>query len=343
MDVDWQTDSAAWCIHRIKLPYSKNVITFDFIALGRYDPDVYDYRYKMKGIDRNWVDAGRTGHARYALPPGKYTFEFAAGVAGESTNAIKYVTVIITPLFWQTVWFKIAVILAGATLLWTVMYLYNKRRYQKKLHQLKMQQLIQRERQRISRDLHDNVGAYTTALAADAEELARHATKEGVQPTVENISANAKNIIASLQETIWVLNNDIITLTDFSDRLKEYTKKILHHKKNIHTRFQESIANDFELSPGEALNVFRVMQEALHNVLRHSNATLINIDIISSGESVIISLKDNGNGFDITQGSTGNGLYNMHHRCEEAAYHLIIHSGQDGTIVSLKKNHSFAV
>ncbi len=342
MDAAWRTDTAAWCIHRIKLPYSQNVISFDFIALGRYEPEVYNYRYKMKGIDHNWVNAGRTGHARYALPPGKYTFEYAAGVAGESTNSIKYITVIITPLFWQTVWFKIVVIVAAAAMLWAIMYLYNKRRYQRKLQQLKMQQSIQRERQRISRDLHDNVGAYTTALAAGAEELNKLTVKEEVQQTAEYISANAKNIIASLQETIWVLNNDIITITDFSDRLKVYAQKILHHNKGIQIKFHESIVNDMELSPGEALNVFRVMQEALHNVLRHSHASLINIEIISNSE-ISFSLKDNGNGFDISQPPTGNGLYNMRHRCEEAGYQLNIDSGADGTMVLLKKNHSFAV
>ncbi|MGN6250095.1 MAG: ligand-binding sensor domain-containing protein [Ginsengibacter sp.] len=343
MDEKWKTDTAAWCIYRIRLPYSKNVISFDFIALGRYEPDVYEYRYKMKGMDHNWVNTGSTGHARYALPPGNYTFEYAAGLTGESSDTIKYITVIITPLFWQTAWFKIIVVIVAAIMLWAIMYLYNKRRYEKKLQQLKMQQSIQRERQRISRDLHDNVGAYTTALAAGTEELNGKAISEDVKQTAQNISANAKNIIASLQETIWVLNNDTIKLTDFSDRLKMYSKKIMHHNIMVHIRFHESIDNDPELSPGEALNIFRVMQEALHNALRHSRASLISIDIMSGGGSVLICLKDNGNGFDVTRESLGNGLDNMRYRCMEAGYDLNIHSGLEGTSITLKKNHSFAV
>jgi len=81
----------------------------------------------------------------------------------------------------------------------------------------------------------------------------------------------------------------------------------------------------------------------LHNVLRHSRASQINIEIISNNESTGLSIKDNGNGFDLSRPGNGNGMYNMRHRCEEAGYELYVHSNRDGTVVSLKKNHSFAV
>lgn len=343
MDAEWQTDTAAWCIHRIQLPYTKNIITLDFTALGRYAPGEYHYRYKMQGVDKDWVDAGNTGRARYALPPGKYIFEYTAGATGEYTENAKRISIIITPPFWQTIWFKLMMIIAAATMLWSMMHLYNKRKYQKKLRQIKMQESIQQERHRISRDLHDNIGAYATALTAGAEQLHSLATKEDVQQAAENISANAKSIIASLQETIWVLNNDSISITDFADRFKVYAKKITQHNYGIQIRFHEWIEKDTELSPAEALHLFRAMQEVLHNALRHSLASLVNVEITGNNDFLCFLIKDNGKGFDVNQQSAGNGLYNMRHRCKEAGYDLGIVSNAAGTTVSLRKNHSFDV
>jgi len=200
----------------------------------------------------------------------------------------------------------------------------------------------EKERKRISRDLHDNIGAYATVLMANTEQLKKQASGETMQKSAENVSHNAQNIMGSLQETIWVLNNDVITITDFMDRYKMYSKKMLQQFPDIQIRFKEQIDQDVELSPAEALHVFRIMQEALQNTLKHAKADNI-IVTAKCNETVSISIKDNGKGFDETRNKNGNGLLNMQHRAKEAGYHISILSDSTGTEITLEKNHSFAV
>ena len=198
------------------------------------------------------------------------------------------------------------------------------------------------ERKRISRDLHDNIGAYATVLMANTEQLKKHTLEQTVEQSADSIFENAQNIIGSLQETIWVLNNDVITITDFIDRYKLYAKKLLQHFPDIQIRFKEELDNDAELSPAQALHLFRIMQEALQNTIKHAKPQNI-IVAIKSKETILISIKDDGKGFDKNRISEGNGLCNMQHRANEAGYHLNILSSGAGTEIILQKNNSYAV
>ena len=111
---------------------------------------------------------------------------------------------------------------------------------------------------------------------------------------------------------------------------------MLHNYPQVQITFKEKLENDIILSPAEALNVFRIMQEALQNALKHAAPTQIDI-FISSDRSIQFNLKDNGNGFDVNTVSNGNGLLNINHRANESGYKLEIRSNELGTEISLKK------
>ncbi len=337
------TDSASWNLQHITLPYTNNVLSFYFSVFSKYDPGIYNYQYKMNGIDKEWVSVGNRGYARYVLPPGKYNFEYtAAGNELIKNIQHKYISITITPPFWKTIWFIAIMVICTIAIIIAIINLYTKQINRKKLRQLEIQRTVQLERERISRDLHDNIGAYATVLLASAEKLNNKSLQPETQKDVENVSENAKNIMSSLKETIWVLNNDAITITDFIDRFKLYAKKISSNFPNIHTNFKEELNKNFELSPVEALHLFRIMQEALQNAFKHANPQQITISI-ESNATLHISIKDDGKGFNATHITEGNGLYNMQHRAKEAGYMFNILSNDEGTEIVLKKNTSFAV
>lgn len=198
------------------------------------------------------------------------------------------------------------------------------------------------ERKRISRDLHDNIGAYATVLIASTEQLKDQAGEPGTQLAAQTISDNAKNIMSSLQETIWVLSNDAITITDFIDRFKLYARKILRQFPGIQIIFKEELEEDFALSPSEALHLVRIMQEALQNTIKHAAPKNILVTV-EAKKAILISIKDDGIGFVNDTVAAGNGLLNMKHRVKEAGYQLKIISSAEGTEVMLMKNRSFAV
>jgi signal transduction histidine kinase len=194
----------------------------------------------------------------------------------------------------------------------------------------------EKERKRIARDLHDNIGAYATVLMANTEHLNRHSMGEEARTYTESVTDNARQIMGSLQETIWVLNNEVIKVTDFIDRFKLYSTKILRNFPGIQLRFHENIMIDYELSPAEALHIFRIMQEALQNTIKHSGAGYIHVSV-ESDKDIVVSIKDDGKGFDKNDKSGGNGISNMRHRAGEAGYSLDINSGGEGTEIILKK------
>jgi len=342
MDANWNSDTA-FSIRKMTLPYSENIISFSFTALGWYPPDVYNYQFKMKGIDKNWVDAGNSGYARYVLPPGNYIFEYTAGNEPSSKlHYKKFISITISPPFWRTVWFIILLTLLVIILVIGSVNFYYKTVNRKRLRQMEVQQTLQLERERISRDLHDNIGAYTTVLIASVENMDQEASSVSFKQSAQSVSDNAKNIMASLKETIWILNNDAITITDFIDRFKLYANKTGHNFSGTQISFKEKLVNNQVLSPSESLNLFRIMQEILQNAFKHANAKTITI-FVHSHDTAYISIKDDGVGFDTDCNITGNGLFNIKYRAKEAGYNLTIISTEQGTELTLQKNRPFAV
>jgi signal transduction histidine kinase len=342
-DANWKSDTALFNVQKITLPYSENILSFTFTALGWYTPDVYTYQYKMDGIDKDWVNAGNSGYARYALQPGKYTFEYTAG--SEPSGNLPYkktISITITPPFWRTLWFGVLMVACAILVVTAGLNSYYKTVNKKRLRLMEVQQTLQQERERISRDLHDNIGAYTTVLMASVEKLNNEAGQSGFQKTAQIVSENAKYIMASLKETIWVLNSDAITVTDMIDRFKLYANKIGHNFPDVQIRYKETLKENWAFSPAEGLHLFRIMQEAFQNALKHGRAKNITI-FVYSDHALHISIADDGVGFNTSSHNTGNGLLNIKHRANEAGYNLTITSTGLGTEIALKKNNAFAV
>lgn len=192
----------------------------------------------------------------------------------------------------------------------------------------------EQERRRIAADLHDNIGAYASAIRADVEKITQGG-KEQNDATLQNLQQHSQEIISSLRDTIWVLNKENITITGISDRIKNYTSKLQPSYSTINISVAEHIRNDIRISSKQALNIFRIVQEAVHNALKHSSAKTITV-FISSDEEITIKITDDGTGID-RPGNSGNGLRNIKSRAAESGIYLKIDSAAaSGTSILLK-------
>ncbi len=190
------------------------------------------------------------------------------------------------------------------------------------------------ERKRIAADLHDNIGAYATAISANVDDLmmADRSVDKTILLTMKN---NAGEIMSNLRDTIWILNKDYILLTSISDRFKTYTQKFSDSYPGIEIEIQEKIIDNLSLSPQIALNTIRIMQEAFHNAVKHSKATKITIEIISNGGLKIL-VKDNGKGINLDEDFHGNGVPGMQQRAKRNGWQLLISTIEPtGTMVAL--------
>jgi len=191
----------------------------------------------------------------------------------------------------------------------------------------------EKERKRIAADLHDNIGAYATAIRDDVDKIS--SSKEKTLPHFDNLRQHSQEIINSLRDTIWVLNKENITITGISDRIKNYISKLQPSYPGISINIHEDIKHDFHVPSQRALNIFRIVQEAVHNAIKYSNS---DIDIFISGdEQVKISVTDGGNGIGEINRNNGNGLTNMKERAAEAGMQLSSSSAENqGTTVTIE-------
>lgn len=185
------------------------------------------------------------------------------------------------------------------------------------------------ERKRIAADLHDNMGAYAAAIIANVEDLMAH-KNDGNTTTLSHLKTNAAEIMNSLRETIWTLSKERKALTDITDRFKIYIQKIVPAYPGVKVEINENIREDISFSPLQALNIFRILQEAFTNALKHSAANIIRVSFESNG-GLHASISDDGKGIgDSNYEKRGNGIKNMKWRAEEAGLHLAIEKNERG-------------
>lgn len=239
--------------------------------------------------------------------------------------------------FYVKWWQVLIFILIASALFYNYLNLLNKRKYIKRLNQLRIKQRIEIERKRISRDLHDNIGAYVTSLISKIDLLKIKNTKViGFENAdCDDIRLDAENILLLLRQTIWVLSNKETSLISFYDNFKSYTKNFLKND-DIRIIFEEKIINNKILDATTGSGIFRIMQEALQNIYKHAYATKVEFNI-ESEEKIKIFIKDNGVGFNSKELIEGFGVGNMKGRAKELGFKLIILSSTSGTTIEIKE------
>ena len=345
-DLSWSVDTAYWNIKKLELPHKNNILTFEFTALGQRNPDQYNYQYQLSGIDADWVDAGNNSTVRYVLPPGEYNFRYHAGNSfNKDIENYGELTILIKPPLWQTWWFIGAAFLLLGGLIFSIGFLVTRQRYLRKLKVLHMQQEVQQERERISRELHDNIGAQLSYISSNIDwvlESPVQLSKPEENKRLYSINDTAKNLINNLRETIWALKKEEICLDELSDKLKVYVRQQMSLQPTLAWHIAENISCNVRFTPTEALNIFRICQEAVHNALKHGQANELIIDISSDEKNNYrIVVNDNGVGF--IQQPTYNGhfgLEHMYHRAVELGAKLTIESAPgSGTRVILTRRN----
>ncbi len=205
---------------------------------------------------------------------------------------------------------------------------------EKRQNEIAVKEAGEKERKRISADLHDNMGSYATAIIANVDDMI--ANKKPGESSFTSLKTNAGELMSNLRDTIWASNKENFLLTSISDRFKIYVQKISPAYPNVKVEITETITNNISFSPVNALNVFRILQEAFTNAVKHSYANLIKINF-KSDDQMYISISDNGNGIkDINDTNNGNGIKNMQTRATESGLQFSIEKNDaGGTMISI--------
>lgn len=334
-------DTSVWNINKVDLDYDQNSLSFDFIAMANNNPGQYIYQYRMQDVDEQWIQNTDMQTVRYFLPPGKYVFQlYASRFFDKDAKPMKEITIHIHPPMWKTWWFRI---LAGIFLVSILAYginQFNRRKFQKKLSELEAEHKIRLERERISRDLHDSIGAYANAVLYNTELLETEKETKLRAELMKDLKFASKDIITSLRETIWALKKDNYTAEDCVLRIRNFIQPLTRYYHHIKFVIEGGVPSERSLHYTKALNLVRIVQEAVTNAIKHTTVTQIEImSNIKEGQWEMV-VTDNGEGFDterLHDSSPGNGLNNMKQRAADAGFELTIRSWQGrGTSVSIR-------
>ncbi len=324
----FRPDSALSTVKQIKLTHNQNYFSFGFAALDFTRPPSNQYAYQLESIDRDWIYCGTRHFANYTnVPPGEYVFRVKGanneGVWNEDGASVK---IIITPPFWQTWWFRLLVLGVFVGLLEAL----HKYRVAKKLE-------IEATRNRIARDLHDDIGSSLSNIALMSELMQGKRTLEEKEiKQLRQIGATSRQIVEAMEDIVWAINPDYDKLDNLLLRLKDVTAELLR---------QQGISYTFHFPEQELLqslpmnfrrNLLLIYKEVLHNIIKHAQATHVDIALTKTDRCLVLKLADNGVGFDVKAVKNGTGLKSMQTRAAELKGKLEIESKVgEGTKVTL--------
>ena len=185
---------------------------------------------------------------------------------------------------------------------------------------IETQNRLQEQRLRISRDLHDNIGSQLTFIISSIDNLKYGYSIEN-QKLVEklnSISSFTRETISELRDTIWALNKDEISFEDLKIRISNFIDKAKIASSGIHFGFDcEGNFENIKLSSLQGINIYRIIQEAINNSLKHANPKEILVKVKQNGSEFLVTINDDGKGFDQNDENLGNGLNNLSKRAKE--------------------------
>jgi ligand-binding sensor domain-containing protein/signal transduction histidine kinase len=324
----------------LRFPPGRGEIEFHYTALSYAMPEKNRFKFKLEGLDADWVEAGSRRVAFYNnVPPGNYTFQVMAsnndGVWNSASAQLKFS---LSPNFWQTWWCQAAFVVAGLSFAAAAARFVTKRAMQLKLERLEQQHAIAKERTRIAQDMHDELGARLTEIRVLSNLTAQNKSQPAVVDTqARRISSAAEEVIDNLHSIVWAVNPGNDAFENLADYVCQFAESFLE-TSSIRCRFDfPDEMPDLRLSSEVRHNVFLACKESLNNAVKHAEATEVQISLSVSHAQAVLSIADNGKGFQTgTTTGLGNGLRNMKRRMESiGGYVQITSEPGKGTRTSL--------
>ncbi|TAK67238.1 MAG: hypothetical protein EPO24_00725, partial [Bacteroidetes bacterium] len=305
-------------LSHVTFSYEEDIFSLRFVALEYSNPEKNQYAYWLEGFENNWIYCGTKREVRYThLDAGEYIFHVKGsnndGVWNERGISLK---VIVVPPFWKTWWFlSISAIAALFSLGGTIRY-FELRKVRLQLEKIERERAMERERARISEDMHDEIGANLTKIAIMSEIARRDINNSGaMEQHLQKISNTARDVVDSISEIVWAINPKNDRLDNLVSFIREYASGFFEVTE-IQCRFiiPDSIP-ELPLSGEHRRNILLVVKEALTNAAKHSHATVVQLQFILDQKTLSIVIQDNGTGFSSENASAfGNGLFNMKKR-----------------------------
>ncbi|MEO9022506.1 MAG: two-component regulator propeller domain-containing protein [Ginsengibacter sp.] len=309
--------------------FNHNVHNFIFKwAITDYNNPLSNrYYYQLEGIDKSWHFSGKSGEVEFAnLSPGDYTLL----LKGENSNGISSGKILnlqfkIALPFWRTWWF-LTLLLGYIAAVFYFLYRYRVNQFLK----------IEKLRNKISLDLHDDIGSTLSSISILSDMALRRKEEPEAEDMLREIKDNSISMMEKMDDIVWSINPKNDSLESLFLRIRSFAAKLFEAKGiNYTINIGENIQHIHVLMEYRR-HIYLIMKEAINNLVKYSECTEAQIHVSHHTPLLTIIIKDNGKGYDAGHAIHGNGLAGMKKRAKEMNAEIKIEPKiNEGTVITL--------
>ncbi len=319
----------------LRLNWQNNYVTIDFSGITTDQPQNTRYQYHLTGLRNDPYTFTTQSSASYVnLAPGSYEFKVKAmNYAGLWSKELTYPFTILPP-WWQTWWARTLAAIIFALTIFLIARLIFRFNLQKRQSVMEKELALQYERQRISSDLHDEIGSTLSSINIYTG-LAR--TEKNKDSFLESISKNVTDVVSKLDDLVWKINPKYDSLGSVITRLMFYAEPLAQAKVIKISLNVEEPLKTLNLNAEAKHHLFLILKELVNNAIKHAHCQNIFLTISQKGNQLTILVKDDGEGMLQTSGENQrNGMKNIAARIHELNGLLQIESDPvEGTLIRL--------
>jgi len=321
----------------LRLESASKALTLELGATGARWGAPLLFRYRVRSIDTVWKSIGAAQRIDlFDLPTGAHAIEVAASHDGLSwSTSPAQAQVEVLPPFHATWWFRAGALITLILLASIAFRIYLTGRLRKQREAFEREQAVLRERERIASDMHDDLGAGLSGLKLRSEMALRVEKDPAKREQLASLAASAGEIIGSMRQMIWAMDEGQSSVHDLLAYATSYARSYCEQNNlTITVRMADGIP-DARVTAQQRRNIFLVLKEALHNSVKHAQASRIEIHI-EWENGLRMRITDDGIGLPkAADAGTGNGMRNMRKRVEDLHGRFEVH-GEVGTVLSLQ-------
>ena len=311
-------------ISTLELGPDQRQVTIDFVGIGADLGEKLKYEYRLGNTD--WIPSPVRSVNFANLSPGNYVFEVRAETEDRIYGKPATVRFNIAAPIWQRPWF----ILIALILIAGILYFAYKYRLRRLIE-------VERMRTRIATDLHDDIGSNLTKISILSEVAQQRLPASSDGELLQMIAETSRESVSAMSDIVWAINPNKDSLLDMTRRMRQYAQETVGQRGMYFELNAPPAIESLRLNADTRRNIYLVFKESLNNIVRHSNAGNVTIDLRFVAGELILCIADDGSGFNIERDFDGNGLASMKKRAFELGGSLsVISTPNKGTSITLK-------
>ncbi|HMS97244.1 MAG TPA: hypothetical protein PKA12_00810 [Saprospiraceae bacterium] len=302
-------------------------------------PSRYTKQYLIEGLHKSWQNLNKQTSFELYLKPGEYKIYHHASLLFDSNAPKKnYFIVIISAPYYSTWWFRLIIVLAALGLVSYIVNLYNKLTFQRSRSDWEVKEKLLIQRSEFTRELHDLIGAQVSIVSRNInwiKEMLLKSSDSKIISKLEHTEELTHQINKDIRDTIWATKVEKLDILKIAERVQNFYYYLDADIPKLTIVNQVNKIENFVFQPIIGLNLLRIIQEAVHNSIKHSQARNLQIKLTDIGSKLCVEICDDGTGISNVNGDFSFGLENMRQRSINIGFDIVFNSSSSGTIITL--------